>query len=187
MARDHPADRAAARPRPKKLDYEALREYALRLLTARNYSVAELRDRLRRRAARASDAVRVVERLRELGYLDDRKYAELYARLRLENDGFGQSRVVRDLIRKKIPRQLAEEAAAEVFAGADEEALIEGFLERKYRKVSLPEHLAEPRNLASVYRRLRYAGFSGAGIIRVLRRYSEQAESLDGAGEAEEL
>ncbi len=179
-----PADNlTAAKGRPKKLDHEALWNYALRLLTSRSYSVAELRDRLRRRAARASDVVRIVGRLRELGYLDDRKYAELYARLRLENDGFGPARIVRDLIRKRVARPLAEQAVAAVFEGTVEDDLIDRFLRRKYRAVSLPEHLAEPRNLASVYRRLRYAGFSGTGIVRVLHRYSHRAEELEGIEE----
>ncbi len=183
-----PTDKpTAAKKPPKKLDYDALWQYAVRLLSARGYSAAALRERLRRRSARAGDVARVVSRLRELGYLDDRKYAELYARLRLENDGFGRARVVKDLIRKKIPQQLAEQVAAAVFEGTEEEELISEFLRRKYRKVSLAEHLADPRNLASVYRRLRYAGFSGTGIIRVLRRYSEHADELDGAEEAEEL
>ena len=182
-----PAEKSAAGGRPpKRLDHEGLWQYALRLLASRNYSVAELRGRLQRRAQRTGDVVRVVGRLRELGYLNDAKYAELYARLRLENDGFGRDRVVRDLIRKKIARQVAEKAVAEVFAETDEESLIEEYLRRKYRAVRLPEHLAEPRNLASVYRRLRYAGFSGGGIVRVLRRFSDEAERLEGLEEGEE-
>jgi hypothetical protein len=39
--------------------------------------------------------------------------------------------------------------------------------------------LAEPKQLASIYRRLRGAGFSTSASIRVLKRYSEQAEALD--------
>jgi regulatory protein len=57
--------------------------------------------------------------------------------------------------------------------------LIEDFLKRKYRGKQLGAFLAEEKNLAGAYRRLRYAGFSSGASIRVLKRFAGQPEVLD--------
>jgi hypothetical protein len=59
-------------------------------------------------------------------------------------------------------------------------ALIEAFLRRKYRSVTLDVFLAEPKNLASAYRRLRLAGFASGNSLRVLKRFAREPELLDG-------
>ena len=171
-------DKAQSR-RNKLLDHEALWNYALRLLGARGYSEKELRGKLRSRAARPRDLEPVIGRLREYGYLDDRRLAASYAAARLENQGFGRERVLRDLRRKGVASGLARDAVQETYRDTDEAALIEAFLARKFRGVSLREHLAEPRHLAAAYRRLRNAGFGPAASIAVLRGYSERADELE--------
>ncbi len=163
-----------------KLDQPALWEYALRALASRAQPAAELREKLRRKAASADDVNAVLARLRECGMLDDRQYAETYAAARLENQGLGRARVLRDLRQRRVASTVASRAVERVFGDVDETELIEKFLKRKYRKISLPLYLAEPRNLAAAYRRLRYAGFSAGNCIRVLKRYSGQAEQLEG-------
>ena len=60
----------------------------------------------------------------------------------------------------------------------DEVRLIEAFLARKFRNKPLAVHLEGPRHMASVYRKLRLAGFSSGNAIRVLKRYAERADEL---------
>jgi regulatory protein len=161
------------------LDEAALWEYALKALAARAQSVAGLREKLRRRAARAADADAVLSRLKRYGLLNDQRFAESYATARVENQGFGKARVLRDLRQRRVASKVAQQVTEAVFQGRDEVQLIEDFLKRKYRKVALAAHLAEPKNLAGAYRKLRYAGFSSGNSIRVLRRYSEMADQLE--------
>jgi lactate dehydrogenase-like 2-hydroxyacid dehydrogenase len=78
---------------------------------------------------------------------------------------------------------VAEKAVAQVYAEVDETALIEAFLRRKYRGKALDTFLAEPKNLASAYRRLRVAGFGSASSLRVLKRFAREPELLDGLEE----
>jgi regulatory protein len=66
-------------PRSRRLDATALWEYALKSLAGRAQSTGELREKLRRRAARAGDIDDVLGRLKRDGYLDDRRYAESFA------------------------------------------------------------------------------------------------------------
>ena len=78
------------------------------------------------------------------------------------------------------------EAAAETaYSGADETALIEQFLERKFRGKNLGTLLQEEKHLASAFRRLRTAGFSAGGSIKVLKHYAAEAERLEELDEEE--
>ncbi len=169
--------------KPKLLDRDHLYEYALRTLGGRAYSLGELREKLRRRAAAAEDIEGVLGRLKEHGYLNDKRYADNFAAARLENEGFGRGRVLRDLRQHRVAPALAEEAVQRVFQDTDETALIESFLARKYRGKDLGKFLGEEKNLAGAYRRLRYAGFGGGTSIRVLKRYASRADELEGMEE----
>ncbi len=172
--------------RPKKLEGEALWNYALRALSARALSVAEMRARLAARADRPEEANEVMARLRDLGLLDDVRFAEQFASARLENEGFGQGRVLSDLHRRRVASTVARRAVGAVFEHADEVQLIEDYLARKFRSVVLKEHLAEPRRMAAAYRRLRRAGFSSGNVVRVLRRHASETEVLESLAEGEE-
>lgn len=163
----------------KKLDQDQLWEYALKTLAGRAYSSGELRVKLRQRAERMADVDPLLGRLKDYGFLNDRKFAEHYAARRLENEGFGRSRVLADLRARRVAPAVAEGAVSAAFSETDEVDLIERFLERKYRRQRLQEALAEPKGLASAYRKLRAAGFSGGNSLRVLKRYARDAEALD--------
>jgi len=175
----------AARP-PKLLDREALMNYAARALSSRALSLNELRDRLKRRAARQEDAAEVVARLKEAGFLNDRKLADSFANWRRENQGLGKARVMHDLMTRRIAPAVAKQAVETAYSGVDEVALIESFLARKYRGKNLGALLGEQKHLASAFRRLRGAGFSAGNSIRVLKRYAAEAEKLEEMNETED-
>jgi len=156
-----------------------LLNYAVRALGGRAHSTGELREKLRRRAERVEDVELVLAKLKELGYLDDRRFAESYAALRLENQGLGKMRVLRDLRQRRVAPQLAEQVTEKTYQETNETDLIEEFLKRKYRGKKLAEFLGEEKNLAAAFRRLRYAGFAAGTSIRVLKRYAQQAEELE--------
>lgn len=169
--------------KPKLLDAAALEAYGLKLLHARSLSVGELNERLRRRAAEPGEVPGILAKFKELGYLDDRRFAASYAVSLLENKGAGKGRVLRGLRRRRVANALAQKTVETVYRDVDEVQLVQAFLERKFRHVDLTKHLEDPRNLASAYRKLRYAGFSAGNCIRVLKRYSAHAEELDEASD----
>jgi len=165
--------------KPKKLDREHLTNYAVRALGGRAHSAGELRDKLSRRADRPEDIDAVLAKLREFGYLNDQRFAENFASARLENQGFGKMRVLRELRQRRVAPKLAEQVTEKAFEDTNETDLIQAFLRRKYRGKDLGPFLAEEKNLASAFRRLRYAGFSSGASIRVLKQYASQAEELE--------
>lgn len=174
-----------AKRQPQPLDREKLLNVALRALGGRAHSSGELRDKLRRRAENDQDVDAVLAKLKESGYLDDRRFAESYAAARLQNQGLGKMRVLRDLRQRRVAPKLAEQVTDQTYEKTNETELIEDFLRRKFRGKDLAAFLSEEKNLAGAFRRLRYAGFSAGQSIRVLKRFATQPEVLD-ALESEE-
>lgn len=69
------------------LDRERAWSYLLDLLARRDYTEAELRERLSRRGVPARDADGMLERLRELRLVDDARFAESYVATRRRSRG----------------------------------------------------------------------------------------------------
>jgi regulatory protein len=164
---------------PKPLDVEGLMNYAARALSARAYTVSELKTRLKKRAARAEDVETVLGRLKEAGVVNDRRFAGSFAEWRRESQGMGKTRVLRDLMARRVAPAVAKQAVDAAFEGVDEIGMIEAFLKRKYRGKDLGALLQEQKELASAFRKLRGAGFSTGNSIRVLKRYAAEAEQLE--------
>jgi len=168
-----------AKRQPQPLDRDKLLNVALRALGGRAHSSGELREKLRRRAQNNEDVDAVLGKLKEAGYLNDRSFAENYAAARLQNQGLGKMRVLRDLRQRRVAPKLAEQVTEQTYQKTNEADLIEEFLRRKYRGKDLGVFLSEEKNLAGAFRRLRYAGFSAGQSIRVLKRFASQPEVLD--------
>lgn len=143
-------------------------------------SVGEIRQKLNRRAEEGADVNAVIARLKEYNFIDDARFAEHFAAARRDNEGFGQFRVMQDLRKRHISPALAEKASGDAFSEVDETEQAAQYLERKYRSKNLPEFLSEEKNAAAAYRRLRMAGFSSGTVIRLLKRYTQRADELEG-------
>lgn len=92
---------------PEPLTLEQAWTKALRWLALRSLSTREVTERLERSGATEDVVAQVIERLLDSGYLNDRRFAESYARYRQETSSHGSRRVTYDLMRKGIS---AEEA-----------------------------------------------------------------------------
>jgi regulatory protein len=168
-----------------KLNEGGLWDYALRILARKPYSTAEIKQKLNLRAASGADIPIVLTKLREYGFADDEKFSEAFAQSRLRNQGFGRSRVLRDLQTKRVSPKVAQEAIEKTFAGTSEAELIDNFLARKYRSKDLTVFLKEEKNLASVYRKLRLAGFTSNASLAALKRHGRHAADWEVLDEAE--
>ena len=134
------------------LDPAKAREYifqrAARLLAAKQRSVEELRERLlASRGATPEIVEEVVGRLREYGYLDDSKFAQTYASLRLRERPIGRRRLERDLSVKKVDKQTTSAALDKVFEATPEEDLIERAIAKRIRLRGKPKSRAEAKKL----------------------------------------
>ena len=88
---------------------------ALNMLSARDYSGEQLAERLARRTGSES-AHAAVERMQELGLVDDEKYA-LRCAFQLFEKGFAQRRIRYELQKRKLSDQVISDALEEIDFG----------------------------------------------------------------------
>lgn len=151
---------------------------ALRLLAARPRSETQLRQRLLERAD--SQLVdECIARLREMGYIDDLRYAEGYASYRVRNKSVGRSRVARELARREVSKDVIDEALDSVFEETDEETLIDRAIEKRIR---LRGRLKDAGDVKKMIAHLMRLGF-GYDLIRRRLRAIRDAEDLEVTGD----
>ena len=85
-------------------------ELAVRALSRKERTVAELRAWLAKHEVNPAEAEEAIERLAEMGQLDDERYASLFAEDKRELFGWGPARVRDALIDKGISRATADAA-----------------------------------------------------------------------------
>ena len=118
------------------------------MLAAKARSVEELRERLLEgRGATRSIVEEVVDRLREYGYLDDSRFAQSYATLRVQQRPIGRQRLERDLWLKKIDKATADAALDQVFESTPEAEIIDRAIAKRIRLRGRPKTRAEAKKL----------------------------------------
>lgn len=139
---------------------------AMKFLSYRMRTEKELRDKLSGKGISEDCVERAVKKLKEIGYLDDREFAGLYAQELLQK--YGQRVAVQKLMQKGVPRGIAEEAAKDA---GQEEQVIDGYIIRLKQK-----HRNEEAGKAKqkIIRALMAKGFEYEEIKRALRRYEEE-------------
>lgn len=121
---------------------------AIKLLSAKSRSIAELRERLLEGKRTTEVAVEeVIARLREYGYLDDERFAFGYASLKVRQRPIGRARLERDLMFKKVTREVAGEALDLLFAETSEADLIDRAIEKRLRLRGRPKDRTEAKKL----------------------------------------
>ena len=105
--------------------------------------------------------------MEDLGYLNDAAYAQRVVR-HYSAKGFGEKKLRDELYRRGVPRQLWDEALAEVDDPADN---IDAFVEKK-----LAGKNVDRKELKKVSDALARRGFSWNDISSALRRYEDRLE-----------
>jgi regulatory protein len=140
---------------------------ALRILTRRDCSSAELARKLRDRRIAEPLVEEVVTRLLEAGYLDDRRFARAWAESAVQNGrGYGP-RLRMELARRGVPNEVVAEVLAAVVAEHDEEATLAALLARKF--AGFNPAAASDREKRRVLQYLQRRGFSTAAIFQAFR------------------
>jgi regulatory protein len=154
---------------------------ALRMLARRPYSVAEMRRALEKKYPDSSQVPKAIARLRELHYLDDKKFAEHFASSLVRNRAYGRYRIRRELKAKLVDYRQIEPALQQAFGETSERELLEQALAKKLRTLRLP--LTRPR-FHSLCQSLLRRGFNSGDIIKAVRARPELrpvAEAVEAA------
>ena len=108
---------------------------AIDLLSYRDHSSAELKRKLLRTSDEA-DADAAVERMRELGMVNDTEFAKNYALELSQTRLYGELRVRQELIKKGLSRDDIDAAMNEL---PDQRELIRTLIEGKFAQYNTPE------------------------------------------------
>jgi len=171
-------------PRPQSREQRDPVSVALRMLARRPYSVAEMRRVLERKFDVAEQVAAAIVRLRELGLLDDKKFAEQYASSQARNRSFGRRRVERELKAKLVDYSYIGPALDQAFEETSERMVLEQALEKKLRSLRLPLSRSKVYALCRSLLRL---GFRSGDIMKAVRSRPELrpvAESVEPNTEA---
>ncbi len=143
---------------------------AIKLISAKPRSVAELRERLSQaRSARKADVEAAIDRLKEYGYLDDERFALSFASARVNQKPIGRRRLERDLKLKQVEQSVVDEALNQVFEETSEDELIDRAIEKRIRLRGRPTNRAEAKSLFDHLLRL---GFPFELIVEKVREAS---------------
>ncbi|NIQ02971.1 MAG: hypothetical protein GWM98_09010 [Nitrospinaceae bacterium] len=146
-------------------DYQRARSLALRYLSYRDRSEAETAEYLGKKGCEDTCRDRALAFLKEHNYLNDRRFAEHWARSRVQNKQFGRYRVQQELIGKGLARDLVEETLDDVYGTVDERDLARAVVDKKLPALRDLDPAKRKRRLAGLLQR---KGFSGDIIYQVL-------------------
>jgi regulatory protein len=149
----------------------------------RAHSVHEMRQLLERRAENKTDVPPILDRLKQNGYLDDARYAAEYARTHARSRKQGRYRITRELRTRGVPDRHIETALEAAFAVGDEATMARARIKKKIAQL---HGQLDEKKIASLYRSLLRAGFSGDTIRTELRAARIEAANVIEAAEAAE-
>lgn len=153
-------------------EYRKARERALYLLDRKDYGSWEIEQKLSRNVS-PEVARKVVERLLELGLLNDEEYARKLARYYILQKKQGPRRAVLELRKRGINAGLAAQAVDEV--EPEEDQLVE-LCRRKYSRKLASDEKGRERVIAALMR-LGHGYYDAAEAVdTVLRELEEQDE-----------
>ena len=137
---------------------------ALNILGYRARAEGELREKLERAGYGGATVEAVVERLGELGYIDDGEFARTAAREKSRK--YGPRRILTDLKRRGVDEEVARGAVEEEFAGDEEIEAACRSAQRRYNTGERSDALAR-----RVYGFLARRGYSAGACAEIAKRY----------------
>jgi regulatory protein len=144
-------------------------ELAYRYLNRRERTEAELRRHLEGRDLDAGAVQATVTALREQGYLDDARFARLFAQDKRELEHWGTERIRRTLLERGVERGLVD-AAIDQAPPEDELARAQALLRRRF-----PSWPLDRRERERAFGVLLRKGFDNELALEVLTRHEPDA------------
>jgi regulatory protein len=169
--RDHEAD-------PPADPESAARTVCLNLLTTRARTRAELAGELEGRGFDDEVAAAVLDRLVEVGLLDDAAFAEQWVDSRHRHRGLGRRALSQELRRKGVESETADEAVAGLDADAEREKACE-LVRRRLPSLDRVEPPVAARRLVGMLARKGYGAGLAYEVVRT--EMAQRGAELDEA------
>lgn len=135
---------------------------AVRLLSRREHSAFEIRDKLLKRDFDEQEITQAIVELQQGGWLSDERYAEAYIRMR-RLKGFGPVRIAMELNERGVKESIVDD-----YLHAGDESW-QQTLEQQYRKKYKNKSIEDYNDKAKRIRFLQYRGFTLDLIYQVVK------------------
>jgi regulatory protein len=143
---------------------------SLRVLALRDHSEAELRRKLKEKGYDAEGIEGSVARLKELGYLDDARFARTFAASAIRNGrGYG-ARLKLELARRGVATEIIQDTLAELFQEFGEAQVLAETIAHRF--AGFDPGTATDKEKRRVVGYLQRKGFSLAAIFARLNTHS---------------
>jgi regulatory protein len=146
---------------------ERARQYALRLLAARDYTIAQLKQKLRLRDFTEADLDQAVSRLESESWISDRRFAQRFAESALASGRFYGLRLRMEMLRRGFPEEIVSEVIGLLSVDCDEDEQAALALERHFPSFSFAT--ASDREKRRALGFLQRRGFRASVIMRAMR------------------
>lgn len=156
--------------------YSKAKNSALRLLTARDRSRHELHQALERREFEPAIITRVVERLQEVGLVDDERFTDAFIRSRTASKKAGPALLRRELRERGVKEELIESALAEL----DHDQVLTTAMDLARRKLNQSQGKDRQTIKRRIYSVLSRKGYSHDLSMRVMAEVMAEVESPGG-------
>ena len=162
--------RGAPPPDPHRKDrepdpHDVARQIVLRQLAMAPRSRAQLEEKLAQRDCPADVAAAVLDRMTEVGLVDDEAYAQMLVRTQQAGRGLAKRALARELRTKGIEEDLAQEALASI-SDADERYRARELVDKKLRAMHGLGIEVQTRRLAGMLARKGYSPYLTYAVIR---------------------
>ena len=142
---------------------------AIRLLARRDHSIAELTSKLSLRDHQPESIDAAIQELQAANYVNDTRYAELYAEQRM-NRGYGPLSIQSKLTQRGIDSHLIQHALAHLEAEWSEHAA--AVILKRFSTAVLSD--LDQRGTAKIARFLQARGFASSDAFRALQSARRQ-------------
>ena len=135
---------------------------AVRLLSRREHSAFEIRDKLAKREFDDAEITQAIVELKQGGWLSDERFAEAYIRMR-QLKGFGPIRISMELGERGV-----DESIVSVFLHSDDDVWKQSLMQQ-YQKKYKNKTIENYNDKAKRIRFLQYRGFALDLIYQVVK------------------
>ena len=158
-----------------EISYEASLEKGIFLISLKDRTKKELQLKLEEKYQNKAAVLRAIEKLEELGYLNDLNYAMSY----IESKTYGKNRVSYNLFQKGVRKDIVEKA----YLALDEEkeenvedVKLEKMIEKKGKKVNINNERDE-KKIKEEQKLIQYLARQGFSLDKIFKKLKEYKEN----------
>ena len=158
-----------------EISYEASLEKGIFLISLKDRTKKEVRLKLEEKFRNKSAILQAIEKLEELGYLNDLNYAISY----IESKTYGKNRISYNLFQKGIDRSTVEKAYLILYEEKEEnidDVKLEKLIDKNSRKINISNSRDE-KKLKEEQKLIQYLARQGFSLDKIFKKLKEYKEN----------